>query len=349
MTILRRIIIAELVVAFVVGIATIIPLSIGQHWQAASFGIASVVLISLIARPLAEWALAPASAIRNVLMQLERGEIGRLNAHNGPPEIRRVIASINTAVEGLMTQDGHKRIVEADLAHQLRTTLQLLEARIDRLSTFLNDEGSATLAQARDDFTRLHDILTEKLDNANSGVTAPLIEIDVRDVVMERLEAWSDVAAQRGSLTLRPMTIDSAMIVTQRGTLAHLLDILLDNAIKHSPEHHDILLSTQVSPGGEQVTIRVIDEGPGMIAAQWEHAVERGWQAKPGDGPGRGLGLSIANVLAKSNRGRLTLGTAPSGRGLEVCIDFPVVLDRKPFRNTPGTNGVIPRAKTKPG
>ncbi|MEU1546791.1 HAMP domain-containing sensor histidine kinase [Nocardia sp. NPDC005745] len=345
MTLQQRIIVADLLCALVVGLVTIPPLGIDGNWLALSCGVASVAFTGLFARPLARWALSPASVIRDSLAKLERGEISRLNAYDGPPEIHSFITRINTAAEKLMARNGHDSVAGADLAHQIRTALQLLGMRIDQLAVHLTDEGLAVLTQTKADVTRLHDLLTEHLDNARSETTPPLVEIDVRDVLVERFNAWSDMASRQGSISLRQVSIDSAVIVTQRGTLEHLLDIFLDNAIRHSPQYGKILLSAKVDQAGNQVAIRVVDQGAGMVDEQRAHATARGWQANAADGPGHGLGLSIADVLVKQNRGLLTLDVAPSGHGLDVCVRFPVVSNLGTLGNVPNTNPTIARGK----
>ncbi|UGT60372.1 sensor histidine kinase [Nocardia asteroides] len=335
----QRIILAGLIAAAViVGLLTMLPLGVSRFFPGFICGGLAGSSIALFARPLTRRARPSTDTFRRAQIQLGSGRIGRQDAHNGSPDVPDRVCFVNPATEDATTRHDPNSSGKADLAHQLRTVLQLLTARIDRLETSVTEERSAIFAKVRADLARLRDILTEQLDDPTGRATTPPTAIDVRKVVMDRLNAWSDEAARRGSLTLRPMTIDSAVIVTQRGTLEHLLDILFDNATKYSPAHCEILVSAQVSPTGEQVAVRVVDQGPGITATQREHALERGWRADSGDIPGRGLGLSIAEMLVKSNQGRLTLDAASSGHGLEVSIYFPVVFDRRTSESPPHSN-----------
>jgi signal transduction histidine kinase len=328
MTILRRIELAERVAALLVALVACLPFAVDGNWVCTLWSFASLPFICVLSGAAARWALSPFQAMVDRMSQLQHGEIDRLEAHTGPPEVRQLADWLIAIAESRIIRDGNNTIAVADLAHQLRTQLQLLGMRIDDLADQL-PAGSETHARARADVARMHDILTEQLDGACGTPDAP-VEVAVATVVPDRLTAWSGVAARNHAITIRTGTIDSATILARRGSVEHLLDILLDNAIKHSPAHGEILVTAQVNQSGHELAIQVVDHGPGMTAAQRDQAINRGWQAGPADGRGRGLGLSIADVLMKSNRGRLTLDSTPSGRGLSVGIHFPVVRIHRP-------------------
>ncbi|WP_216906572.1 sensor histidine kinase [Nocardia noduli] len=327
MKLLRRIIIAQAFALLAFGFAMIIAVALaGQVWQAACVIVVTAPFVCLVFWVSARWALRPATEIMKTVRAAERGRLSRLDAHQGPPEMRNLIASLNTTSENLRISEGRHRHATADFAHQMRTEVQLLSARIDRLAAYLTREGGTAYAQTKQTATRLHCLLTGKLEEATGGTEPQPVEVDVAAVVHARSEAWSAMVAHRGASEIRCGTVDHATIVTAPGTLEHLIDIFLDNAVKHSKSTpgQEIVITARVETGGE-VAIRVIDGGPGMTAAQRERATARGWKADPVDGTG--LGLSIADVLVKSNRGRLEFRPVPSGHGLDACVRFPVIVN----------------------
>jgi signal transduction histidine kinase len=109
--------------------------------------------------------------------------------------------------------------------------------------------------------------------------------------------------------------------------LKQLLLILLDNALKYTPEGGTVLLgATREQRDGEWgVSLRVADSGPGISAQEQAHVFERFYRADParGDG-GAGLGLAIAQWIVDEHRGRLEIDSAP-GRGSTFTVWLPEV------------------------
>jgi signal transduction histidine kinase len=211
----------------------------------------------------------------------------------------------------------------ADVAHQLRTQLQLLRLRLEHLALHLPPGGRTVHTRIMADMERLTSTLTELLDaSAAPGQAPPLVRIDVCPVVRDRVEAWMDAATSKG-LVLTPASPSQGVILARRGTLDQILDVFLDNAVRSSPPCTEITVSIQVEP--DDVTVHVVDQGPGMTAEERASATERGWQGDSGhaDGAGQGLGLSIAYALTAASGGRLGLGPGPRGRGLDAHVRFP--------------------------
>lgn len=322
---LRRVILAELTCALAGFLAIEIYLIATRDWRDIAAGAIAPVLIFLLAKPLARWALAPGRTILDTVKQLEGGGIDRLAAHHGPPEIRKLVECIIAAADALLATNGLNNIAVTDFVHQFRSQVHILAIHIDRMTDDLTADGAATLALVKTDIARLNNLLAEEAEKARGDGNTPFAEIDVRSVIQERITAWSDAASLAGGVAVKPTRIDSAVIMSRPGILEHLLDILLDNAIRYSPEQGEIRVGAIVDEDAGNVVIQVIDDGPGMTAEQKRHATERGWQADPAAGQGSGLGLSIADILIRSNRGKLTLHTAPSGHGLDARIQFRVV------------------------
>ncbi|MCA1770989.1 MAG: sensor histidine kinase, partial [Halomonas sp.] len=102
------------------------------------------------------------------------------------------------------------------------------------------------------------------------------------------------------------------------GAIDTLVQNLVGNALRHSPENS--IITVALATEGEQLTLRVDDQGPGIPAAERERVVERFHRAGPG--AGAGLGLSIVERLLRRHGGRLTLAEAPDG-GLRAEVTLP--------------------------
>jgi signal transduction histidine kinase len=105
------------------------------------------------------------------------------------------------------------------------------------------------------------------------------------------------------------------------GSVAQILRILLDNAMRVSPPGSQITVQLR---GGEQASLSVCDEGPGVPAAERDlifHRFHRG--SSTGGEAGFGLGLAIGRELAQRMGGELVLEDAP-GPGAQFTLLLPV-------------------------
>lgn len=104
--------------------------------------------------------------------------------------------------------------------------------------------------------------------------------------------------------------------------LDRLLGVLLDNAVRYSPEGGTIRVS--VGTEGTRVRVAVDDSGPGIPADARERIFDRFHRAteKPG---GAGLGLSIADAIVRATGGRWRIGTSPAG-GASMAVSWPRAL-----------------------
>jgi signal transduction histidine kinase len=118
-------------------------------------------------------------------------------------------------------------------------------------------------------------------------------------------------------------TTNAASLAIPDALLVSALRNLLDNALRHSPKPGSVVLRVERLPG--HVAFRVLDEGPGMSAAEVAQAAQRFWRRGSGnvDGDtGSGLGLSIVDAIARRYGGELHLEPRRVA-GMEARLCFP--------------------------
>jgi two-component system sensor histidine kinase TctE len=120
---------------------------------------------------------------------------------------------------------------------------------------------------------------------------------------------------------------ETLQVLAQPGLLKEALSNLLHNAIRYTPPGGQVTL--QVARLGQGVTIAVIDNGPGIPAAELEHAGDRFFRGSNIDQPGSGLGLAIVRSIVERLHGSLLLAAGPQGRGLAVTLSLPLAVDAK--------------------
>ena len=156
------------------------------------------------------------------------------------------------------------------------------------------------------------------LARAEAKVTAAE-PLSLRDVIQERLDVWRPAADERGvTITLRGSADGRPLVLASPGHLDQVLDNVLSNALEVSPDAATI--TVRVESKGDEVVLKVLDQGPGMSEAEKSRAFDRFWRGKGLTGrSGSGLGLAVIKQLVTDDGGTVALRDAPGG-GLCVRI-----------------------------
>ncbi len=251
-----------------------------------------------------------------------------------PPELQPLIDTIAHLL--LRVQDAleRERRFTDDAAHELRTPLTAIKTHLQvlRLACGAELHGAAgdALANAQRDVARLHRTLEQLLLLARlEGAVHddPLVRVDALHAARQAITDASaslplDGAASGPRIELQAQA-SAACLAVPEALLVSALRNLLDNALRHSPEPASVRLRIERLPG--RIEFLVLDEGPGMNAAELAQAAQRFWRRGGGSDSGdtgSGLGLSIADAIARRYGGELAL-TARPGAGMEARLRFP--------------------------
>ncbi len=113
--------------------------------------------------------------------------------------------------------------------------------------------------------------------------------------------------------------------------LRELLINLVDNAIRYTPEggHVTLRCGQAVVDGVERAWMGVEDDGPGIPPEERERVLQRFYRLPGVTSEGNGLGLAIADEIARAHHTQLQLSTAPGGRGLCLRVSFVAAATRQ--------------------
>jgi len=274
------------------------------------------------------WFLASSLSrpLRNLAETARRVEDGDLEARAelaGPPEHRDVALAFNDMTERLERVLGAQREFVANASHQLRTPLTGLQLRLESARARAGSAAvDADLAAAELEVERLARLLTALLTLAREGGDAPVGHAISLAAAAERArERWEPHARQNrqrlvlagdGTVTVEATDEDVAIV----------LDNLIENALKYSPEQSTVTVDWGENGGG--AWLAVLDEGPGIAAGEEETLFERFGRGSAGrSGPGgTGLGLAIVQTLAHRWRGTAAIGNRDGG-GMRAEIRLP--------------------------
>jgi signal transduction histidine kinase len=226
-------------------------------------------------------------------------------------ELARAFAGLQ---DRLRHQEAARRAFVATASHELRTPLTSLDGMLELLADDLAgdpidlDDARERLARAQEQSRRLGNLAADLLDLSRIDA-----DVELRSEPIELFEVARAVAAEfdrraseRGvSLTIEP-TATSCWAEGDPGSVARIVRILLDNALRAAPPESPVTL---VVDGGKRWTqIEVRDRGHGIPAAERELIFDRFQRGSGrGDEGGFGLGLAIGRELATRMGGSLEL------------------------------------------
>lgn len=273
-----------------------------------------------IATPLArfvEAADAVATGDFGVHVPIARGPFGRL------------AVSFNRMIEELQRADRQRRNLAADVAHELRTPLQIIQGNLEGVLDGVYEPTTEHIAATLDE-TRLLARLVEDLrvlSQAEAGQLTLVWEaVDITDLLTDVQTSFSG-QAEVGSIDLRVVLPDDTAGLTITGDVGRLdqvLSNLVANALRYTPAGGSIELGA--SPTIDGVRLTVSDTGAGIAAADLPFVFDRFWRgdrARPhAGGAGSGLGLAIARQLVQAHGGRIAVTSQP-GLGTTFTIDLP--------------------------
>lgn len=199
-----------------------------------------------------------------------------------------------------------ERQFASNVSHQLRTPLTALQLRIEDVSRWpglaaeVRDELVASLA----DVGRLSNIVTGLLTFSRLGSFGPGDPVELSELARAAAEKWRSLAMKHGR-RLRLGTIEPVMVFVPRDGVYQVLDVLIENAILHGEGEITI-----EALDGDQLRVRVGDEGEGIAPADRERIFARHFRGNHSSG--EGIGLSLARELAQSMGARLEVAATPT-------------------------------------
>jgi two-component system, OmpR family, sensor kinase len=270
------------------------------------------------------WFLATSFAkslegVRNAASALGRGDLGARAPAEGPKELRDVAGAFNNMAGTLVNNLEAQRDFLANASHQLRTPLTGLKLRLEALKE-QGGEAGAQAAKAEAELDRLSELVDGLLELARASSADPTGRgVDLADAARAAVQRWSGPADRAGK-RLRLAGDAPAGVWGNSTDVAHILDNLIENALRYSPPGTDVTVETSRENG--QATLRVCDDGPGIPAEDRERVFERFYRGTNGRraGPGTGLGLAIVAELVRRWGGRVRLLDGP---GTRVEATFP--------------------------
>lgn len=212
----------------------------------------------------------------------------------------------------------------SDASHELRTPLAVMQSEIE--ISLRGKPGKADLHQLvqsnLEEVNRLRE-LSDRLLQLSTGGSVALTKVVVEDVVIDGITPHLKKADERKIQIVNKL--DSSVAQANAESLKDVVSILIDNAIKYSPNKSKITVRSETR--GRNVYIHIADKGRGIEQRDVPFIFDRFYRADMSrtnqDVKGHGLGLSIAKQIVDTMRGDISVKSAP-GKGTTFSVKLDV-------------------------
>jgi two-component system, OmpR family, sensor histidine kinase KdpD len=230
------------------------------------------------------------------------------------------VAEREADAEAAQRADVVKTALLHAVSHDLRSPLTAIGTAAAALQAPDLQDGDredlvTVVRQESERLARLVDDLLD-LSRVQAGALHPRVDwTDLHEVVARAAEQMGDAEVRI------ELPDDLPLVRADPAQLERVFVNLLENAARFSPPGRPVRVIG--GHGGGRVTVRVIDEGPGIPASQRPSIFEPFFRGRRGGGAG--LGLAISRGFVEANDGRLMLQQPPDGRGAAFAVSLPLV------------------------
>jgi signal transduction histidine kinase len=253
-----------------------------------------------------------------------RGErTARVGDVAAPGELRELATAFDQMADTRDRQDQLRRDLVADVAHELRTPIAVLQAGHEALLDGITEPTPDQLASLHDEVLRLARMVGDLQTLAAADAAAlhltrrPCDLAGIAATAADSLAGQFEAAGITLDRKLTPVGIDA-----DPRWLHQVITNLLTNALKFTAAGGRV--TVEAGPAAPNAVLTVTDTGSGIPADELPRIFDRFWRGRQAmQLSGSGVGLAVAAELARAHDGQLTARSQP-GQGTEMTLTLPL-------------------------
>jgi len=271
---------------------------------------------------------APIVEVMSAADSVAKGDFNIRISEDYSGEFKKLAESFNKMVTELEEADDRRRRLTADVAHELRTPLHILQGNLEGMQDGIYPLDETQLKLLLDEtkiLSRLVDDLQTLTLAENQQLLLNFEDIDLSRLLSDVATEFSSQAELQGvelSLSLSPETLN---IHADRGRMNQVLGNLIANGLCHTPSGGEIKICSQQEENC--AIIQVSDTGKGIPEEDLPYIFDRFWKGDTArsrfDDSGSGLGLSISKGIIGMHHGEISVDSE-LGKGTIFTIKLPL-------------------------
>ena len=272
----------------------------------------------------------PLRELGEAAKEIEKGNLGQQVAVKSEDEVGRLAQIFNRMSEGLATNNRLRQRFIADIAHELRTPLAVIQGQLEGMLEGIIETDKDQLSSLYDETIHLNNLIKDLrvLSLAETGQLA--IEKTVTDMnqLITKILYMLQPLADEKQIVLQSELSEIPSVFVDMGRITQVLYNILTNSLRYTPAWGTItILTDQISTSeASWVKITVIDSGVGISAADLPHVFDyfyRADESRDKNSGGSGIGLAIVRQLVEIHGGRVEV-TSELGQGSKFFIYLPI-------------------------
>lgn len=289
-------------------------------------GMIAAVLALLIGLLLADAISKPIIKAITVTKQIAAGTYhGRVSEQYSVIELNELLKSINTMAEAIERQEELRKNLTADMAHELRTPLTSVSTHIEAMLSGIWEPTQQRLESCYEELSRIILLVKDleqlsKVEHQNAALKKERIDLyEIANKISENFEYQA--LEKKLSVTVEGVPV---YVYADKNRMAQVMINLISNAVKYTPEHGQIHITTYEKDG--MAVCEVKDSGIGIKEKDLPLIFERFYRAdksrnrKTG---GAGIGLTITKSIIEAHNGTIEVESEHSN-GTLVRLKLPL-------------------------
>lgn len=269
---------------------------------------------------------APLDAVTAAAQRIAKGERAQRVPERGSAELVTLAAAFNTMAANLEQAEQQRRRLLADVAHELRTPLSVLQGNLRAILDEVYPLEKREIATLYDETLLLSRLVADlhELAQAEAGqLPLTLQPTDLAGCIRRAAALFTETAHSQGILLQAALPTGLPPVVADSARLQQVLHNLLANALRHTPARGVVVVEASLRDD-RMLEVAIADSGEGIDPGDLPHVFERFWRGdRARQRGGTGLGLAIVRQLIVAQGGTVGVTSLP-GQGSRFWFTLPI-------------------------